>query len=150
MKKESLKRNNNHLAIERLTEYYNTMNTIKRLNKEIAWAVKQGGPKNKLTACYDENKGGYVSPAHDSAIRVFAGIQGKKATIMASLVMLEEVMDALSNLSRDERLALVMRYVDDHPIKTICTELNYSSRQSVYTLLSSAAEKFSRNLGFDA
>lgn len=150
MKKRKLKENKGCVAAEYLSEYYNILNTVNRLKKEIAFAVKQGAPKSKITASYDNNKGGYVAPIHDDALKTSAGILKKTAAIQNYLLILEEMTDTLGTLSADERLALIMRYVDDHPIKVICTELNYSSRQSVYSLLSTALEKFSRNWGFDA
>ena len=149
MKKKSLQENINYRAVEYLGEYYNMLNTVKRLNKEIAFAIKQGVPKNKLTASYDDNKGGYVSPSHDDALKSSSSILQKKLTILEYLGILEEITDALANMNHDERLAIIMRYVDNHTVKVICTELKYSSRQSVYTLLSSAEEKFARNLGIN-
>lgn len=150
MKKRKLKDDKGYVAAEYLSEYYNILNTIKRLKKEITFAVKQGAPKSKITASYDNNKGGYVTPSHDDALKTSLNIFKKTAAIQDYLLILEEMTDALGTLSTDERLALIMRYVDGHPIKVICTELNYSSRQSVYSLLSTALEKFSRNWGFDA
>lgn len=150
MKKSKLKENSNYVAARYLSDYYNILNTIKRLNKEIDFAVKQGGPKSRITASYDDNKGGYVTPSHDDALKTSSNILKNKAAIWNYLAILEEMTDVLSTLNYNERMALIMRYVDGHPIKVICAELNYSSRQSVYSLLSSALEKFSRNWGFKA
>ena len=150
MKKNNLKENSSDVAARYLGDYYNILNAIKRLNKEIDFAVKQGAPKSKVIASYDDNKGGYVTPSHDDAMKTSFSILTKKAKIWNYLTILEEMTDVLGTLSYNERTALIMRYIDGHPIKVICAELNYSSRQSVYSLLSSALEKFSRNWGFKA
>lgn len=138
------------IAEDYLSAYYSKLNEIKRLQRELNRIMLQCAPCNKLTAGYDNNKGGATTRVHNSAIRTFADINQLKQLIAAKLAIVEDILDALDNMGMDERLALIMRYVDSHSVKVICNTLNYSSRQSVYNLLDSAGKKFSKNMGINA
>lgn len=147
---ESCKSDKYECSLEYLTQYRANLEDVRRLQKELVRMTHYCGPKNNLIAAYDSNKGGYVKPSYDSAVRTFTKISRNQQKIARNMNVLEDTMDALDNLESCERLALVMRYVDGYSIKTICDALSYSSRQSVYNLLAVAKEKFARNLGLNA
>lgn len=143
------KKTSKHNAAKYLGEYYPMLGEIKRLQKERLRFMLQNSPRNKLTSVYD-SEGGTAAPSHDSTIKTLADINRCRQLIAIKLSALENILDALERMETDERLALIMRYVDGHSVKVICNTLNYSSRQSVYNLLDSADTKFSQNLGINA
>lgn len=137
-------------AAELLARYRSGLLAVMRLKRENKRLIARSGPGNNLTSVMSADKGCYTPPARPDAYNALAAVAGNCCRLQALLAETELIEEALAVLPADERLLLVMRYVDGHSMAAIAEGLQYASRQSVYTAKSKALQNFSANLGLKA
>lgn len=129
-------------AIERLKKYRSNLFKIRRLQYDIEQLYQSTAPSMNITSRYDENRGGYVPPAHNDAFKDLTSIMSMKAKVVELYLDIDDVENALSLLEREQRLVLIMKFMDEYSISLITEALGYSSRQTTYSILRNAVKTF--------
>lgn len=135
-------------AIQSLQDYRNIIFAIRIRQKKMAKLIQNAVPAQKVTASYEVNEGS-CQPKRAEAIDTLEAIAHNKQLIDSGFDKLEQVEGALAFLTDEERLFLIMHYVDTMSISSIACALNYASRQSIYNLQEKAVTKFSQIMGCD-
>lgn len=131
-------------ARQRLSMYRANINCINNL---LRLPLRIGGPSQSVTVKPKDNPGGTVSKNHPDAMSDLQRIVEINSTIASYVLEVNEIESALSVLSKEESLVLIMRDVDEMNMETIAAALGYSSRQSVYNIYKRAVNKFKIALG---
>ncbi len=129
-------------AIERLKRYRSNLFKIRRLQYDMDQLYRSAAPSMNITSHYDANKGGYVPPAHSDAFKDLASIAVIKAKVVELYLDIDDIENALGLLEREQRLVLIMKYIDEYSISLITEALGYSSRQTTYSILKTAVKRF--------
>lgn len=135
-------------TLKSLQDYRNIIFAIRIRQKKMAKLIQAAAPAQKLTTSYEIHEGSY-QPKRFEAIDALEAIAHNKQLIDSGFDRLEQVENALAFLEEEERLFLVMYYVDAMSVSYIASALNYASRQSIYNLRERAVTKFSQIMGCD-
>lgn len=135
-------------AIQSLQDYRNIIFAIRIRQKKMAKMIQNAAPAQKVTASYEVHEGS-CQPKRAEAIDTLEAIAHNKQLVDSGFDKLEQVEGALAFLTDEERLFLIMHYVDTMSISSIACALNYASRQSIYNLQEKAVTKFSQIMGCD-
>ncbi|HJA45764.1 MAG TPA: hypothetical protein H9954_06140 [Candidatus Phascolarctobacterium stercoravium] len=120
---------------------------VNRINNLLKMPVRINGPSKNVTVKIDDNPGGFIPKSHPDAMSDLQRIVEINSTIASYVLEVNEIENALSVLSKEESLVLIMRDVDEMNMETIAAALGYSSRQSVYNIYKRAVNKFKIALG---
>lgn len=134
----------NELAVGCIKQYRAYALQIVKLRNDIKFLTGQSAPRNNLTARFDDNKGGYIPPARPDAMKILTMINNKQQRIAELEESLRHTERILALLPEEERLILIMKYVDRWHVNAIAEYYGYASRQSVYSLLSKSVTNFSQ------
>lgn len=138
------------LAVERIKQYRSYVLRVVELHNDIDYLAQQSAPHNNLTAQFDANKGGYIPPARPDAIRILNLLNFKRLRIIELEKLAARIERALALLPEEERLVIIMKYVDNWHVNLIAEHFGYASRQSVYSLLKRSVTNFSHFLRTNA
>lgn len=140
----------NERALEYIKQYRAYVLKVTKLHNDIEYLASLSAPHNNLTAHLDANKGGYIPPAHPDAMKTLKLINFKQQLINKIESSLKYTERALALLPEEERLVLIMKYIDGWHVNAIAEYYGYASRQSVYSLLKSSVTNFSQYLSKNA
>lgn len=131
-------------ARQRLSMYRANIN---RINNLLRLPLRIGGPSQSVTVKPKDNPGGSASKNYPDALSDLQRLADINTMIAGYVLEITEIEGALSVLSKEESLVLIMRDVDGMTISAIGEALGYSSRQAIYNIYKRALNKFKIALG---
>lgn len=138
------------LAVEKIKEYRNYICCVMRLHNDIEYLTRQTAPHNHLTAQFNADDAGYTPTVQPDTMKLLMSIRAKQQSIKKIEACLERIERCLALLPEEERLMLIMKYVDCWQVSSMADYFGYASRQSVYTLLKRAVTNFSHFMDANA
>lgn len=131
-------------ARQRLARYRANVN---RINSLLRLPLRLRGPSQSVTVKPKDNPGGSASKNYPDALSDLQRLADINTMIAGYVLEITEIEGALSVLSKEESLVLIMRDVDGMAISAIGEALGYSSRQAIYNIYKRALNKFKIALG---
>lgn len=131
-------------ARQRLARYRADVN---RINSLLRLPLRLRGPSQSVTVKPKDNPGGSASKNYPDALSDLQRLADINTMIAGYVLEITEIEGALSVLSKEESLVLIMRDVDGMAISAIGEALGYSSRQAIYNIYKRALNKFKMALG---
>lgn len=131
-------------ARQRLARYRANVN---RINSLLRLPLRLRGPSQSVTVKPKDNPGGSASKNYPDALSDLQRLADINTMIAGYVLEITEIEGALSVLSKEESLVLIMRDVDGMAISAIGETLGYSSRQAIYNIYKRALNKFKIALG---
>lgn len=131
-------------ARQRLARYRANVN---RINSLLRLPLRLRGPSQSVTVKPKDNPGGSASKNYPDALSDLQRLADINTRIAGYVLEITEIEGALSVLSKEESLVLIMRDVDGMAISAIGEALGYSSRQAIYNIYKRALNKFKIALG---
>lgn len=131
-------------ARQRLARYRANVN---RINSLLRLPLRLRGPSQSVTVKPKDNPGGSASRNYPDALSDLQRLADINTMIAGYMLEITKIEGALSVLSKEESLVLIMRDVDGMPIAGIGEVLGYSSRQAIYNIYKRALNKFKIALG---
>lgn len=134
---------NKELAVEKIKGYRSYICRMIQLHNDIEYLARQTAPRNHLTAQFNADDVGYAPTVQPDTMKLLMSIRFKQQSIRKIEACLERIERSLALLPEEERLILIMKYVDCWQVSSMADYFGYASRQSVYTLLKRAVTNFS-------
>ncbi len=131
-------------ARQRLARYRANVN---RINSLLRLPLRLRGPSQSVTVKPKDNPGGSAYKNYPDALSDLQRLADINTMIAGYVLEITEIEGALSVLSKEESLVLIMRDVDGMAISAIGEALGYSSRQAIYNIYKRALNKFKIALG---
>ena len=131
-------------ALQRLARYRANVN---RINSLLRLPLRLRAPSQSVTVKPKDNPGGSASKNYPDALSDLQRLADINTMIAGYVLEITEIEGALSVLSKEESLVLIMRDVDGMAISAIGEALGYSSRQAIYNIYKRALNKFKIALG---
>lgn len=138
------------LAVKKIKEYRSCICHVTQLHNDIDYLTKQTAPRNHLTAQFSADDRGCASTMQPDTMKLLASIKLKQQRISELEACLKRIERSLALLPEEERLTLIMKYVDCWQISSMADYFGYASRQSVYSLLKRSVTNFSHFMDADA
>ena len=120
---------------------------VNRINSLLRLPLRLRGPSQSVTVKPKDNPGGSASKNYPDALSDLQRLADINTMIAGYVLEITEIEGALSVLSKEESLVLIMRDVDGMAISAIGEALGYSSRQAIYNIYKRALNKFKIALG---